>query len=162
MVTNVRKMKILGHIFTENTVLMDKEKINAVEEMKPPRNIKQLQQYLGLCNYYRRFIEKFSFIAAPLYGMLKKDMVWNWTKECQNAFDLLKTKLIEYPILRQPDLQKPFIIFTDASTKAIGAVLSQKERKQRICMRLCIPLTQRRRTTLWYYRERMSSGIVGR
>ena len=130
-----RKMKILGHIVTENTVLMDKEKINAVEEMKPPRNIKQLQQYLGLCNYYRRFIEKFSFIAAPLYGMLKKDMVWNWTKECQNAFDLLKTKLIEYPILRQPDLQKPFIIFTDASTKAIGAVLSQKdkENKEFVC-----------------------------
>jgi len=120
-----REIHILGHIVTKNSVLMDKAKIQAVSEMQPPKNVKQIQQYLGLCNYYRRFIEDFAKIAAPLYHLLKKEVAWNWSNQCQMAFETLKQKLVEYPILRLPDFQRKFVLFTDASNSAVGALLSQ-------------------------------------
>ena len=122
-----RKVQLLGHIVSYNTVQMDPSKIVAIKEMQAPKTIKQIQQFLGLCGYYRRFIHQFSHITQPLYALLKKDTEWKWSKECQDAFQLLISKMVDYPILRQPQMDRPFTIFTDASSTAIGAVLSQHD-----------------------------------
>ena len=130
-----KKIVILGHVFSEKGIQMDPAKIDAIKGMIPPKNVKQLQQFLGLCGYYRKFVEGFAKIAAPLYNLLKKDIVWEWTDECQKAFEILKAKLISYPTLRQPDLSQQFLLFTDASGRAVGAILSQKDEigKEYVC-----------------------------
>ena len=120
-----REIKILGHIVSQKSVSMDPSKIEAVKNRIPPRTVKEVQAYLGLCNYYRRFIKDFSKIAAPLFRLLQKDKKWEWTAECQKAFEDLKDALTSYPILRHPDPSKPFILQTDSSGYAIGAILSQ-------------------------------------
>jgi hypothetical protein len=114
---------------------MDPEKIQTVKERLPPRNVKQVQQFLGICNYYRRFVKYFSKIASPIFALLGKDVRFEWTKECQEAFEKLKTALTSYPVLRQPAMDKTFILHTDASGFAIGAILSQKddENKEYVC-----------------------------
>jgi hypothetical protein len=76
-------------------------------------------------NYYRRFVPNFSHITAPLYRLLKKDAVYEWTVENEQAFQNLKWKLISTPILKYPDFKQPFILTTDASGEGLGAVLSQ-------------------------------------
>lgn len=101
--------KLLGHIITENEIKMHLEKIKAVQEWKESSKVKHVQQFLGICGYYRKFIKDFSKIAQPLYT-LRKDKKWEWNTECKKAFELLKAKLVSYPILRQPDFQKIFTL----------------------------------------------------
>jgi len=131
-----KEVRLLGHIVNSKGVSTDPNKIRAITEMNPPQNLKQLQQYLGLCNYYRRFIQDFSKLAAPLFKLLKKEEKFVWSTECQEAFEALKDKLISYPILRSPDFSKDFILYTDASGYAIGAILSQKddENREYVCL----------------------------
>ena len=90
-----------------------------------PTNLKELRGALGLFSYYRKFVKDFSKIAKPLLDLLKKDAPFSWKEKQQTAFDYLKKKLIEAPILQYPDFNKPFVLFTDASGDGIGAVLSQ-------------------------------------
>ena len=130
-----KSIKILGHIVSENGIQMDPEKIKVIVERKSPTNLKQLQQFLGLCGYYRKFINNFAKIASPLYNLLKKNKVWDWNVECHQAFEFLKQELVSFPILRQPNLIRPFIVYTDASGVAIGAILAQKDacEKEYVC-----------------------------
>lgn len=81
---------------------------------------------MGYASYYRRFIEDFSKIALPLFKLLSKDIGFQWTTNCQNAFEKLKEKLFVAPILREPNWSFPFHISTDALDIAIGASLGQK------------------------------------
>ena len=118
---------VLGHIVSKNAIKMDTAKISAVQEMKQPKTVKQLQQFLGLTNYYRKFVRNFSEIAAPLYNLLKADTRWRWDLLHDNAFHKLKHVLVAYPILRQPVLNRAFILYTDASGVALGAILSQTD-----------------------------------
>ena len=126
-----RKIKLLGHIISKKSVSMDPVKIEAVKNREAPRNVKQVQSYLGLCNYYRRFIQDFSKIAAPLFRLLQKDKRFVWDDECQKAFDTLKERLTSYPILRHPDPSRQFLLHTDSSGYAIGAILSQVDKDGR-------------------------------
>ena len=121
------QVRILGFIVSRNQVRVDPEKVEAVKDRKPPRNVKEVQQFLGMAGYYRRFIRSFASIAHPLFHLLGKSTRFQWTNECQTAFDTLKQELTKKPVLCQPDLNKPFILFTDASGYAIGAILSQKD-----------------------------------
>jgi len=120
-------IKLLGHVISETGVAMDPEKIEAIKVRLPPKNIKQIQQFLGICNYYRRFIKDYAKIAEPLTRLLRKEEKFEWSEEQQNSFEELKKKLTEYPILRQPDIGKKFLLYTDASGYALGAILSQKD-----------------------------------
>ena len=97
--------------------------------MSIPKNTKDIQVFLGMMGYYRRFIENFSKIGLPLFQLLKKETPFIWTNSCQNSFDTLKAKLILAPILLHPDYTKEFLVQTDASCMAIGAVLSQYDTK---------------------------------
>jgi len=86
----------------------------------------EVQQFLGLANYYdRRFVKDFATLAKPLHQLTEKRSTFKWTAECQAAFDILKNCLTSAPILAMPNWSQPFIIDTDASDTGIGAVLSQ-------------------------------------
>ena len=119
------EIKLLGHIVDQNGIRMDMAKIEAIVDRKAPFNVKNLQSFLGATNYYRKFIQNYSNITAPLHKLTSAQNKWQWSKECQEAFVTLKQKLVEYPILRAPDFTRPFIVHTDASHLALGATLAQ-------------------------------------
>ena len=121
-----KEVDFLGHVINEQGVHTNPQKIECVKNWPLPKNITELRSFLGLCSYYRRFIANFSHVAKPLTRLTEKDQKFNWTTECSEAFDRLKHMLVTAPILAHPDFTKPFILDTDASNHAIGAVLSQK------------------------------------
>ncbi|KAM0734141.1 Retrovirus-related Pol polyprotein from transposon 17.6 [Formica fusca] len=117
----------LGHIVTENGIMPDPSKLKAVREFPTPTKVKEIQSFIGLAGYYRKFIENFSKIAKPLTKLTKKGEKFEWIGEQQNAFETLKNKLITAPVLKYPDFSQEFLLTTDASDYAIRAILSQGE-----------------------------------
>src|SRR5215469_1158766 len=115
----------LGHIISENGILPDPTKLEAVKNFPTPRKVKDVQSFIGLAGYYRRFIENFSKIARPLTKLTKKEVKFVWEEEQEIAFKKLKEKLTTAPVLKYPDFKEEFIVTTDASDYAIGAILSQ-------------------------------------
>lgn len=115
----------LGHHISEEGILPDPTKYKTVENYPIPSNADEVRRFVAFCNYYRRFIPNFAGIAYPLNRLLRKNINFKWTDECQNAFDTLKTKLISPPILKFPDYKKEFTLITDASKLACGAILTQ-------------------------------------
>ncbi|KAE8694779.1 hypothetical protein F3Y22_tig00110773pilonHSYRG00015 [Hibiscus syriacus] len=105
---------------------MDRDKIQAIVEWKPPSKAIELRAFLGLANYYQRFLKGYSKISTPLIELLKKDKVWEWSTECQEAFEKIKEAMVNEPVLVLPDYTKPFVVFTDASDVAISGVLMQE------------------------------------
>ena len=102
------------------------EKLDSIKNMPAPRTSKEVKQFLGLIGYYRKFIPKFSDVARPLIYLTKKDMPYEWTAECTKTFKMLKSLLIQEPILKYPDPSKPYILYTDASKYAWSCVLTQE------------------------------------
>ncbi|KAE8690983.1 cytochrome P450 78A7-like [Hibiscus syriacus] len=121
-----KEVPFLGHIVGGGKLQMDRDKIRAIDEWKPPTKATEMRAFLGLANYYRRFVKGYSKIATPLTELLKKDKVWDWSTECQEAFEKIKEAMVSEPVLVLPDYTKPFVVFTDASDVAIGGVLMQE------------------------------------
>lgn len=121
-----QEIKYLGHILTGESIRPDPDKVAAIEKFPKPRNKKGVQSFLGICNYYRRFIKDFSRISRPLTNLTKKDVPFVWDAACEVAMQTLKEKLITAPILRQFEPGKPIEVHTDACDYGIGAVLVQK------------------------------------
>lgn len=115
----------LGHLITPNGIKPDLSKFEAITKYPVPRNADEVRRFVAFCKYYRRFIKNFADIASCLNQLLKKDRKFEWTTQCQKAFETLKLKLINPPVLRYPDFDKPFVLTTDASDLALGAILSQ-------------------------------------
>jgi len=115
----------LGHVFGRDGVATDPEKVQAVKEWAVPRDLPELCAFLGLVGYYRQYIPGFAGVAQPLNRLTAKRVRWQWTQEKQQAFDHLKQRLMEAPILAYPDPAKEYILDTDASDHSVGAVLSQ-------------------------------------
>ncbi|QRV83029.1 Transposon Tf2-7 polyprotein [Ceratobasidium sp. AG-Ba] len=122
----VKKVIFLGLVITPEGISMEEEKIKAIMEWGAPRKIKEVQAFLGFVNFYRRFIAEFSKIARPLHDLTKRDTKFEWTQECQQAFEEIKKRVSQDPVLIHPNPDKPFILETDASGIAIGAILSQR------------------------------------
>jgi hypothetical protein len=120
------KVSFLGHIVSQKGISTDPSKIEAITKWPTPTECREVQQFLGLCNYYRRFIRNFATIAKPLHRLTEKTREFRWTADCEEAFQSLKTKLSTAPILAFPHPGVPFIVDADASNVGIGAVLSQK------------------------------------
>ena len=121
-------LKFLGHTIVPGVgVTVDHEKVAAINDFPLPKCIRQLRAFLGMTNYYKRLVEGYSFHAEPLTMLLKKDQVWKWGEDQQKAFDILKHKLMTAPILRMPSPDREFILFTDWSCVAIGAILAQMD-----------------------------------
>jgi hypothetical protein len=100
-------------------------KVVAILEMPNPTDVHTLKSFIGLCNYYRIYVQDFNTIVHPLYALLKKDVAWTWSEEAQGAFNTLKEKLLEFPILRRLDFSKVFILHTNWSALGISAILGQ-------------------------------------
>ena len=105
---------------------MDPKKLKKIEEQPKPNNLHELHSLIGICSYYRRFIEKFSIIAGPLHDLTKKKVKFQWTTKENEAFNELKKRLMSGPLLILPDLSKTFEVHCDASGDSLGAVLSQE------------------------------------
>ncbi|XP_057329925.1 uncharacterized protein LOC130670528 [Microplitis mediator] len=120
-----REVIYLGHIISAEGVRPDPAKVTAVKNFPRPRTQKNIRQFLGLAGYYRRFIHRFSQIAKPLTNLLKKSMTFEWGRSQQEAFEILRDKLCEEPVLQYPDQSQPFVVTTDASGIAIAGILSQ-------------------------------------
>jgi hypothetical protein len=119
------QVKFLGHLITPEGLRMDPDKVKDILEWETPGNVKELQSFLGLANYYRRFIADFSNITLPLTRLTRKDEYWDFNSECISAFQTLKQRFKDEVILREPDPTQEFVIQCDASDYAIGAVLQQ-------------------------------------
>lgn len=119
------EVKYLGFIISRDGLKTDPEKVSAVTNWPTPKNKKELQSFLGLCAYYRRFVKNFSVIAGPLNALTRKNIRFEWTSETQESFERLKTEMATAPVLRQPREDAEFLLDTDASHHAWGAVLAQ-------------------------------------
>jgi len=121
------QVKYLGHILSGSGVAVDASKFNLISGWPTPKTSKQVKSFLGVASYYRRFIERFSQISAPLRELMSKDKTFTWGKEQQDAFDELKNKLCNPPILRFPDSRREYFLETDASIKGISYILGQRD-----------------------------------
>jgi len=119
------EVEVLGHIVTNKGLKTMDSKVNAVKNWIRPCNINELRSFLGTVGYYRKFINNFAMLAAPLNKLLRKNVSFTWTEEQQSSFDKLKNSIIQAPILAFPDYNKQFIIRTDASKDGLGGVLLQ-------------------------------------
>ena len=129
----------LGHICTPQGIRPDPKKVRAIKEYPIPKTVKDIRSFVGLAGYYRRHVPDFARLAQPLTNLTKKDVPFEWTSDQQRGSDELKRILSTEPLLIYPDFSQPFIVACDASTKAIGAVLSQlgngQERPVACCSR---------------------------
>ena len=122
-----KTVEFLGHVVSSKGVQPNPSKVDLIKSFLPPKNTKQVKQFLGLAGYYRRFINNFAQIATPLTTLLRKHVPYNWMQTCQEAFDTLKVCLTNPPILAFPDFTQPFDLYTDASGDAIGMILGQQQ-----------------------------------
>lgn len=120
------KLNYLEYTISKDHVTMEDSKIDAIQKWPIPRIVRDIQSFLGLGNFYRRFIDKFSLVTRPLHDLTKKDTKWNWTTRCQQAFDRLKMAFISKPVLLYPDLLRPYWLVTNASLSTYNAVLLQE------------------------------------
>ena len=122
------RLEYLGHSIGEGILTPNEGKLQAIRDAPRPETKKQVRSFLGLIGFYRKFVPNFAAIAVPLTDLTKKGVPnrFEWKSEHENAFQSLNSMLLYSPILRLPDLSKPFIIRTDASDYGVGAVLLQE------------------------------------
>ncbi|GET52748.1 hypothetical protein PTSG_12973 [Rhizophagus irregularis DAOM 181602=DAOM 197198] len=123
------EIEFLGHVVGKNGLKPSPGKVEKIQKLTAPTNIKGVRSILGLCTYYRKFIKDFSKIVKPITSLLRKDEKFEWGIKQYEALKILKRKLTEEPVLRQPDWTRKFILITDASGIGLGAVLAQKDDK---------------------------------
>jgi hypothetical protein len=124
----LREVPFLGHVISAEGIAVDPSKVQEVLEWKSPKSVTQIRSFLGLAGYYRRFILNFSKIAKPMTQLLKKEAKFTWSPRCEEAFLTLKKLLTTAPVLAQPDIEKLFDVYCDASGTGIGGVLMQDGR----------------------------------
>jgi len=122
----VREVEFLGVVISPKGVEMQKEKVEGVLNWLAPRNVKEVQKFLGLANYYRRFIKDFARIAALLHMLVRKEQKWKWEKEQEEAFEKLKAGFTTELVLAIPDINREMRVEADASDYATGGVLLTK------------------------------------
>jgi hypothetical protein len=122
------EISFLGHRVSANGLKVDPEKVRAVADWKVPKDVNGVRSFLELADYFRRFLQGYSKMVVPLTNLTRKDKRWEWTAECQEAFEKLKHALINAPVLAPPELGKPFEMVLDASGVGLGAVLLQDGR----------------------------------
>ncbi|GJZ30653.1 reverse transcriptase domain-containing protein [Tanacetum coccineum] len=120
---------VLGHKISKSEIEVDKAKVDIIAKLPHLTSVKGVRSFLGHAGFYRRFIQIFSKIAWPMTHLLEKETPFIFSKECIEAFNILKKKLTEAPILVAPDWDLPFEIMCDASDYAVGAVLGQRKTK---------------------------------
>ena len=126
-VFGVKRLRFLGHLVDEEGTRPDPKLVKSILEYPRPRSRVQVQAFLGLAGFYRRFIKDFALIAGPLHDLTKKDAPFCWNSTQEAAFLTLQAKCAEWPVLRRPDFSKPFFVKTDACKQGFGSILGQKD-----------------------------------
>jgi hypothetical protein len=124
----LKEIKFLGHTISQEGIVIDPDKVQEVMNWKPPTIVRQIISFLGLASYYRRFIPDFSRIVKPMTELLMKGSKFEWGQKCEDAFHTLRQHLTTAPMLAQPDNNKPFDVYCDASSTRLGCVLMQDNR----------------------------------
>jgi hypothetical protein len=122
----LEEIQFLGHILSAKGIAVDPIKVKDILEWKPPTTVHQVRSFLGLAGYYRRFILDFSKLVKPITSLLKNDTKFNWSSRCNEAFEQLKVLLTTAPLLAQPDIEKPFDVYCDASGSGLRCVLMKR------------------------------------
>lgn len=121
------RVTYLGFIIERNKISMDPAKVKGIADWPIPKTVKQVRSFLGFCNFYHKFIKKYSDQCQPLNELLQKDTLWEWTADRNTAFNRLKLEFCKEPVLMMPDQTRPFQVEADASKYASGAVLTQMD-----------------------------------
>ena len=129
-----REVKYLGVVVSKDGITTDPESTKRVVTWPCPKNVKELQSFLSLCSYYRTFIPQFAKRAAPLYALQSKKAEFNWDQGCDTAFADIKSALTTPPVLGHPVPGATFLLDTDASERAVGAVLSQVQGEREVVL----------------------------
>ncbi|KAI4310675.1 hypothetical protein MLD38_035634 [Melastoma candidum] len=119
----LENVAFLGHVISAAGVEVDPSKIEAIKGWPRHTNVTEVQSFLGQARYYRRFVEGFSKIVAPMTKLLRKDVRFEWTKSCEVSFEELKARLTSAPILIMPNRPSGFVVYCDASAQGLGGVL---------------------------------------
>jgi len=119
----VREVGFLRVVIGPDRIKMEREKVKSMLEWPTPKCVKDVQKFLGLANYYRRFMKDFTEIARPMHRLVQKQEKWNWGSEQEEAFGRLKEIFTSEPVLAAPDLDKEMRVEADASDYATGGVL---------------------------------------
>ena len=122
------QIKFLGHLVSHKGMKPDPSNVQKIKDMEPPKNPKQVRRFIGMTGFYRKFIDAYAKIAAPLTNLTKKGIIFHWSEECQSAFEELKTRLLTEPVLTKFCGEMLHELHTDASKYHIGAVMLQKEK----------------------------------
>ena len=122
----VREVGFLGVVIGPDGIKIEKEKVRSVLEWPTPKCVKDVQKFLGLANYYRRFMKDFAEITRPMHRLVRKQEKWNWGAEQEEAFERLKEIFTLEPVLAAPDLDKEMRVEADASDYTMGGVLSMR------------------------------------
>ena len=125
-------VKCLGHTVNQQGVTIDEDKLQAIKNLPVPTDVTGVRSFMGMMNYFRQYIDGFAAISEPIVALTKKGKEWDWTDDCQVAYQQLKSKLCEQPVLAMPDFSPnhaDFVLHTDWSKSAIGAVLLQANDK---------------------------------
>ena len=110
-----KHIQYLGHLISADGIQPLPEKLESIAKMPAPKNPKEVKQFLGLVGYYRKFVPRFADISRFLTHLTKKDVEFKWTPECKKCFQILKEFLKQAPILRYPNPQASYTLYTDAS-----------------------------------------------
>jgi ribonuclease HI len=121
----VTKGKLLGHIVSDSGISIDPERITAILNLPAPTSKKEVQAFMGIINFVRRFVPDFVVMVKPIHNLLKQDHSFSWTDDVENAFLRIKKAISSAPVLAKPDFEKDFIIYTNATEEAISAILLQ-------------------------------------
>jgi hypothetical protein len=123
----LKEVSFLGHIISEGGISVDPSKVKDVLSWKTLQTISDIRSFLGLAGYYRRFIEGYSKISKPMTKLLVKGDTFEWTPRHETSFQELKKRLTMAPVLTMPDMEKPFLIYCDASGQGLGCVVMQDD-----------------------------------
>ena len=144
----------LGHTVVCEGTTCEKSKVEAVASWPVPTCVSEVRSFLGTASYYRKYIQGFADIASPLTNLTKKNQKFVWTEKCQSAFERLKEALVSAPILAYPTKEGRFVLDTDASATAIGAVLSQiQDGEEKVIAYANCALSSSRQNYCTTYRE---------
>jgi hypothetical protein len=124
----LKEVQFLGHVLSAEGVAVDPGKVKDILNWKPPISVHEVRSFLGMAGYYHRFIPDFSKVAKPITELLKNQTKFIWSPKCEKAFRILKKSLTTAPVLAQPDIEKPFDVYCDASGIGLGCVLMQEGR----------------------------------
>jgi hypothetical protein len=119
-----KAITFLGHMVSKEGIQPDPGKIQAVLHFPPPRNVTNVKSFMGLTGYYRKYVKGYSTVAGPLFALTRKDVAFVWDVNCEQAYQTLKTALVNAPIFTRSDFKRTFWLDVDWSPKGVGAILS--------------------------------------